>query len=240
MAAPATYPPKSAKCIHQFRVTEIERALVTDSDNLASKMPFFEARPTKETQEMGKFNSSATRVAPFFQALIDRDKSGKTWLSSILKLLPNRCSFTPELLLEPGEITKSQFGKGEFCLNPPLGFLKWMVQHPDELNWPRYEIKDKHILDMRERLMLRGSYEGIPQVREEAVESAKAEIDCAIGAPGIGGCGWLRRWWVLEGQTHVDCYIQTTRLRLFAEGKRTEKLSRSTSWYRNATNFCEI
>lgn len=88
---------------------------------------------------MGKFNSSATRVAPFFQALIDRDRSGKTWLSSILKLLPNRHSFTPELVLEPGEITKSQFGKSELCLNPPLRFLKWMVEHPHELNWPKYE-----------------------------------------------------------------------------------------------------
>jgi hypothetical protein len=180
---------------------------------------------------MGKFNSSATRVAPFFQTLIDRDKSGKTWLPSLLKLFPNHRAFTPELLAEPGEITKSQFGKEEFCLNPPLRFLHWMVGHPQELNWPRYEIKDRNIRDMRERLMLRGSYEGAPEVRKQVTESGKAEIESAMAYPAIGGRGWLHQWWVLEGRTHVDCYIETTRLRLFIEEKRTEKLSLNTSWY---------
>ncbi|MFZ0825664.1 MAG: hypothetical protein WAM87_18540 [Terriglobales bacterium] len=180
---------------------------------------------------MGKFNSSATRVAPVFQTLIDRDKSGKTWLPSLLNLFPNHRAFTPELLAEPGEITTSQFGKNELCLNPPLRFLRWMVGNPHKLNWPRHEIRNKHILDMRERLMLRGLYEGATEVRKQAIESARAEMELAIGAPAIGGGGWLRRWWVLEGRTHVDCYIETTRLRLFVEGKRTEKLSPSTSWY---------
>jgi hypothetical protein len=181
---------------------------------------------------MGKYNSSATRVAPFFQILMERDKSGKTWLPAILKLFPNRRSFAPELLLEPGDIITYQFGKEELCLNPPLRFLKWMVEHPHELNWPRYEIKDKYILDMRERLMLRGSYEGTPEVRKQVIESAKIEIESAMACPGAQRIAWLHEWWVLEGQTHVDCYIETTRLRLFVEGKRTEELSPSTSWYR--------
>jgi hypothetical protein len=181
---------------------------------------------------VGKYNSSATRVAPFFQTLIERDRSGSTWLPSILKLFPNRRSFTPQLLLEPGGIIAYQFGKRELCLNPPLRFLKWLVEHPHELNWPRYKIKDKHTLDMRERLMLRGSYEATPEVRSEVIESAKAEIEGAIAATMIGRSAWLHAWWVLEGRTHVDCYIETANLRLFIEGKRTEKLSPNTSWYR--------
>jgi hypothetical protein len=100
------------------------------------------------------------------------------------------------------------------------------------MSWPRYEIKDKYILDMRERLMLRGSYEGTPEVRTQVIESAKAEIESAMACHGGQRIAWLHEWWVLEGQTHVDCYIETTRLRLFVEGKRTEKLSPSTSWYR--------
>jgi hypothetical protein len=78
---------------------------------------------------MGKYNSSATRVAPFFTALIQRDKSGKTWLPSILAMFPNTRCFTGNLLLEPGEIVTCQFGKDELGLNPPLRFLKWMVGH---------------------------------------------------------------------------------------------------------------
>lgn len=181
---------------------------------------------------MGKYNSSATRVAPFVQALIGREKSGRSWLPSILKQFPHPSTFTSDLLIDPGEIITYQFGKKELCLNPPLRFLKWMVEHPQELSWPRYEIKDKYILDMRERLMLRGSYEGTPEVSAQVIESAKAEIERAIACHGVQRIAWLHEWWVLEGQTHVDCYIETTRLRLFVEGKRTERLSPSTSWYR--------
>jgi hypothetical protein len=40
-----------------------------------------------------------------------------------------------------------------------------------------------------------------------------------------------RRWWAFEGHTEVDCWIETDRLLLFVEGKRTEPLSASTHWY---------
>jgi len=84
---------------------------------------------------------------------------------------------------------------------------------------------------MRERLMLRGSYQSTPTVRQQVIQQATAAIDAAIRAGDVESCGWLSEWWVLEGRTHVDCYIETTRLRLFIEGKRTEKLSSNTCWY---------
>jgi hypothetical protein len=36
---------------------------------------------------------------------------------------------------------------------------------------------------------------------------------------------------VREGPTHVDCYVETKRLRVYIEGKRTEELSRGVAWY---------
>ncbi len=181
---------------------------------------------------MGKRNSSATRVWPVFQNLIERDKCGRTWLPALLKLFPNQSSFNPEVLLNPGDIAGFQFGKKELCLNPPLRFLKWMVEHPHELTWPSYQIKTEYIRDMRERLMLRGSYENTPEAQRQAIESGKAEIERALANSRDGDSTWLDRWWVLEGRTHVDCYIETTHIRLFVEGKRTDKLSSKTSWYR--------
>lgn len=40
-----------------------------------------------------------------------------------------------------------------------------------------------------------------------------------------------QKWWAFEGHTEVDCWLETDRLLLFVEGKRTESLSASTHWY---------
>jgi integrase len=97
-----------------------------------------------------------------------------------------------------------------------------MVEHPQQLNWPLYEIKDKYIRDMRERLMQRSAYEKAPKTRQYVIECAKAEIDNAISGSSGNPKSWLSQWWVLEGQTHVDCYIETADICLFIEGKRTD------------------
>jgi hypothetical protein len=61
----------------------------------------------------------------------------------------------------------------------------------------------------------------------------------ATGGPGErlaelalkGGTGSKRKWWAFEGFTEVDCVLETDRLLLFIEGKRTEALASSTDWY---------
>jgi hypothetical protein len=40
-----------------------------------------------------------------------------------------------------------------------------------------------------------------------------------------------RQWWAFEGVTKVDFCIQTERLVIFVEGKRTEKLTASNDWF---------
>lgn len=181
---------------------------------------------------MGKYNSSLTRVVPVFDQLIRKDRSGVSWLKELLDLFPNRETFLSEVWRDPGPISRICFGNQEFCLDPPLRFLRWMVEHPEELSWPRYEVRDPHIRDMRERLVGRGTYKGNGQARCSAVQDAVAEIENALREPPDNPPRiWQRRWWVLEGQTHVDCFIETPKVRLFVEGKRTDKLSAGTSWY---------
>jgi hypothetical protein len=46
-----------------------------------------------------------------------------------------------------------------------------------------------------------------------------------------GPAGSRRLWWAFEGFTEVDCWLETDRLLVFVEGKRTELLSSSTDWF---------
>src|SRR5947209_7670095 len=52
----------------------------------------------------GRYNSSITRVRPFFTALLVRDPSGRTWLPQLLDAAPRaREGLAPELREKPGE-----------------------------------------------------------------------------------------------------------------------------------------
>ncbi len=167
-----------------------------------------------------------------FHTLMQRDGSGQTWLPALLGLFPNLRALQSDIPLKPGELLACRFGN-ELKLSPPLQFLRWMVEHPAELRWPAYPIKDAHTLEMRQRLFLRGSYENESLHQEKAMDEARHAINQLLEEKtrGVADDTWMKRWWVLEGKTHVDCFIETTRMRLYIEGKRTESLSRATSWY---------
>jgi hypothetical protein len=62
-----------------------------------------------------------------------------------------------------------------------------------------------------------------------AVTSAQVEAQDQLTRNGVVASSL--RWWAFEGETHVDCYLETERLVLLVEGKRTEPLSSSTSWF---------
>ena len=61
--------------------------------------------------------------------------------------------------------------------------------------------------------------------REEAQASALRALD------RNGPEKSKRRWWAFEGFTEVDCCLETDKVVLLIEGKRTEGLSPSTAWY---------
>jgi hypothetical protein len=47
----------------------------------------------------------------------------------------------------------------------------------------------------------------------------------------IGAKKSAHRWWAFEGSTKVDCFIETDKVRIYVEGKRTEPLSSATAWF---------
>ena len=195
-------------------------------------------------QAKGQYNSSITRVRPVFQRLFRKDPTGEQWLAPLLLLATEQVAYATRLAKHPGlldpkllqprtypdRILKS-YGRSEIELEscfekplpPPERFLQWLLEHSDQMTWPEEgasplgdETKRK-----RERLFGRHNPQEAVSVREDALE----ELDFS------GASNSTRKWWAFEGFTEVDCYLETDRLVLLIEGKRTEPISSATRWY---------
>ena len=104
---------------------------------------------------------------------------------------------------------------------PPHAFLRWMLQNPQRLRWPTARNGKKQ------------SYCDPTQDRRQKFMAGDAEVS-SKGLSELenhGVKGSRRKWWAFEGWTSVDCLLETERLMLFVEGKRTEGISRATAWF---------
>lgn len=190
----------------------------------------------------GRLNSSITRVRPFFSELFARDASGKTWLPKLLAAAPRASVIDGDVRQRPGLLLPELAERRDYrdrvlgrtiplprCFEHPAppsqAFLRWLIEHPDRLRWPerppgvpvRYGDETQRL---REALLYG------PAAERDAVQAhALAELS------RYGPVGSRRRWWTFEGYTEVDCWLETERLLLLVEGKRTEPLSPSTDWY---------
>lgn len=185
-------------------------------------------------------NSSITRVRPVFRQLLGKDPTGTSWLPQILRLSKPR-AVSAAMLAAPGTVKPAVAEKRpysdpvlgaielercfEFSVAPGKSFLRWLLEHPDRLTWP---VSGGG----------RESYGATTQARREALsglngDSAKNEAQAsALRALDLNGPEKSsRKWWAFEGFTEVDCYLQTDKIVLLIEGKRTESLSESTAWY---------
>jgi hypothetical protein len=191
--------------------------------------------------ERGRFNSSITRVRPVFSALLDRDPAGRTWLGPLLRATPNPRFVAAGLTEAPGEIRPHLLERRpyrdkvlgpiqllrcfEYPVPPPRRFIEWLLSNPGELHWPtdrqgRRKRFGATTQKLRERLVDGGSAS-----RAQTRELGTAEL-AKYGAARSRRC-----WWAFEGFTEVDCVLETDRLVMFIEGKRTEALSPSTEWF---------
>ena len=192
---------------------------------------------------MGEFNSSITRVWPVFDFLFQHDSTGAAWLTSLLKLgsratlVDQNIHSNPGYLLPelgrferalPGPLSKvlgspraTKIGRirnaYEVEIPPSATFLRWLLEHPERLTWPK-EGQQFSLSTQEKRARLLA---GEPTAREEALkELAK-----------VGAAGSRRKWWAFEGFTSVDCRLETESLLLLIEGKRTEAISDSKAWF---------
>ena len=196
-------------------------------------------RPTVAASEL-TWNSSLTRVRPFFDQLITGDPTGEEWLSAVVTSVSSedqvaerpqvRGPLDRELLL--GKHHKdNRLGVKvwmrrcfEYPLLPTRELLEYCLRHPEALKWPekggrRDEDMGDEALTMRKALLL-----DEPPGRAVAQGKGLALLD-ELG-PGKAA----RKWWAFEGATEADCVLRAESYTLLVEGKRTEDLSEKTRW----------
>lgn len=164
---------------------------------------------------MGKQNSSRTRVVPVFDALMDKDPSGRTWLAALLGLGSRSAGQVDATAVGPllPDHPRS-WGNNERRLDPPKGLLHWLVANcsapTSDTLWGGASTRAK-----RERLIAKDL---------EVVAEAHRLLEEASAA---------RRWYVLEGPSWPDACLVTDALFVVVEGKRTErKATATTTWMR--------
>lgn len=196
---------------------------------------------------MGNFNSSVTRVWPVFDRLLAADATGESWLGELLRLghlaahsstaifgghgrlLTSLSQYENDLPAPLVKVLGSQRAERlskirnafERDIPPSDAFLRWMIEHPDRLVWPRDKGGRERkfgasTTEKRRRLM-----DGDSAARDEALSELAR---CAA-------LGSRRKWWAFEGFTSVDCLLETEHLVVFIEGKRTEGISSATDWF---------
>ena len=162
---------------------------------------------------MGIYNSSKTRVEPFFDWLFARDPAGESWLQSLIQLpeLPGYYRETPEIkepLLESGRA----WGNDEYSLSAPLSLLEWLV-HNLQQPVDRSVLGDGVTREKRAALLKRD-----PNVIREALEAIRVARK-------------RKHWSILEGVSKPDVYLQTADTIIVIEGKRTEAgPTTATTW----------
>lgn len=164
---------------------------------------------------MGIHDSSKTRVAPVFSQVFERDSTGKTWLAALLRLPQRFDGQRVDVPGDPGEIKEHAWHPAEKSLPAPRSLLRTLVERPDLLSQEGLATSSREARLKREALLA-----GDSPTREEALEALESYT---------GG----RVWFVFEGPTSVDAYLETDRLIVLVEGKRTEAGPTTyTTWMR--------
>lgn len=162
---------------------------------------------------MGIYDSTKTRVVPVFNRLLDIDSTGRTWLSLLLDLTsgPDEKATSPL-----GNIVEAKWWPDEKKLSAPRPLLEWLIKN---LNPPRSESdwgSGKETIRKRKNLVNHDE-----QTIEEAVNLLKKNYKEGV-------------WYVLEGPSYPDVYLETPGAVIIIEGKRTEQGPKTnTTWMEN-------
>lgn len=160
---------------------------------------------------MGEKDSSRTRVAPVFNMLYARDKTGRIWLPRLLCLPtgghPIRIS--PKW---DSTIQDVGWGENEKKLDPPISLLSWLIRHP------RIPVDGQLSHNLVKA-----------QKRHDLIEGSDARLREALGLLSHNPEG--HDWHIFEGKTQPDVFIQTADILIVIEGKRTEReATKETKW----------
>jgi len=154
----------------------------------------------------GKYDSSKTRVAPVFKRLAERSDDWPRRLLELAEFGSLEAKIPTDLDLS---FVRGEWGESEHALAPPASLLEWLVQHPE--TWASEPDTDE-----RRQLYARDA---------KVLEKALASLRTRHGSSG---------WFILEGLTYPDAYIETPDATIVVEGKRTERgPTTHTKWMAN-------
>jgi hypothetical protein len=153
---------------------------------------------------MGKYNSSTTRVVPVFDQMFDSDSTGEAWVPYLFNLGSRNRDLIPN---DVGRLISGHerwWGENERSLPAPRGLLEWLVRN----------VSEDAILKSPGKGTVRDKRLRLPRGDRNAIDSALT----AINSGRI-----VREWYVLEGPSRPDAYVETDRAILVVEGERTER-----------------
>ena len=157
---------------------------------------------------MGKFDSTKTRVIPLMEYL---GKSTEK-LNRLFSLLDTN---KIKKIDEDDSVIHINFGSNEIKLCPKQELLEWYVKNYDKLTKvENYGSSNKETQENR-KAILEGSKEKIEEALKLIKENPTAQ----------------KQWYIFEGYTQPDIYIETSKSIYIGEAKRTEgELTTSTVW----------
>lgn len=157
---------------------------------------------------MGNKNSSLTRVKPLFDVI----KDDAIKLNDFLKLFNKNIP-----LINQNSIKEIKYGKDEKKIPPPKLLLIWMLYNLDKLNSESLNKEEKITETIAKRRKL---FAGDKEILNEALSL----IDKNYPLPKPD-------WYIFEGYTQPDIYIETIDSIFIGEAKRTESdITTKTKW----------
>jgi len=195
-------------------IVEAKRAAINKVRN--DYFQFWDSEGPEPPRMSGMFDSSKTRVQPVFKQLERRDPTGASWIEPLCRLGSRASSALPERAPWAGKLSEPP--KFEYGCDAPEEFLRWLIEHADQLDRKRLVRGETETHKKRAALL-----DGCHATRVEAL----ARLDKEGG--GKSGPG---QWQVFEGTTMVDCALFCEHATLFVEGKRIEPhLTGRVEWY---------
>jgi len=158
---------------------------------------------------MGIRNSSLTRVKPLFD-FIDSDVDKLNQLFGLFKRnIPK---------IETNSIIEIKYGDNEKKIPPSSSLLLWMLQNLKELNKVKnFGVDNKNSETYQKR---KGLFSGDKKILNDAIRIIKTKAKLPD-----------RDWYIFEGRTHPDIFIETIDSIFIGEAKRTEMdITTTTKW----------
>lgn len=181
----------------------------------------------------GLYDSSLTRVRPFFQTLVERDPTGRSWLPALLAATPNARQLLGEIVDSPGWLiaplsTPTPSGWlacFQYPVAPPRELLGWFIDHPEALRWPADASLSREAVLLRRALL----YDDPPGSQEKAQDRARELL--------VTRSPFSDSWWRFEGVTRLDCVLITDRVVVAVEGTSADPVASGTRWYPHRTQL---